>query len=77
MNKKRQVGLFSLQIVVSVGLLAYLFWRIGDDENPLSVFSEVIDLSDFSIQDALWLLAALLLTFLSFVIGTLRWGERS
>ena len=62
-----------MQIVVSVGLLVYLFWRIGDDENPLSVFSEVIDLSDFSVQDALWLLAALLLTFLSFVIGTLRW----
>lgn len=70
MDKKQRTGLFLLQIAVSVGLLTYLFWSIDDEDDPATLISNI---SDWNFLTAFWLAAALLLTFLSFIIGTLRW----
>jgi len=70
MDTKRRAGLFLLQIVVSSGLLAYLFWRINDDEGHTSLRSSILD---WSTAKSLWLIGAIVLTFLSFVVATLRW----
>lgn len=70
MDVKRRVGIFLLQIVVSGGLLAYLFWRINDDEGYASLRSSLLD---WNVSRSLWLVAALALTLLSFVVATLRW----
>ncbi len=70
MDKKRRAGILLLQIAVSLGLLAYLFWRIDDGDGPASLLS---DIPEWSLVTGVWLAAALFLTFMSFVAGALRW----
>ena len=71
MKKKRHLGFF-LQVVVSAGLLAYLFWRTNDGQGP----SDLLDaIPDWDFWTIFWIVAALALTMLSFVAATFRWSQ--
>lgn len=71
MKKKRHLGFF-LQVVVSAGLLAYLFWRTNDGQGA----SDLLDaIPDWDFWTIFWIVAALALTMLSFVAATFRWSQ--
>lgn len=72
MKKKRRFGLFFLQVVVSVCLLAYLFWRTSDDQGPSTLLSSFPEWDFWTI---FWIVAAFALTMLSFVAATWRWSQ--
>lgn len=72
MKKKRRLGLFFLQLVVSVCLLAYLLWRTNDDQGPSTLLS---NFPDWDFWTIFWIVAALALTMLSFVAATFRWSQ--
>ena len=75
MEKKRRLGLFFLQVAVSAGLLAYLFWRTNDDQGPSTLIKSFTERPDWDFWTVLWIVAALALTMLSFVAATWRWSQ--
>ena len=69
------MGLFFLQVAVSAGLLAYLFWRTNDDQGPSTLIKSFTERPDWDFWTVLWIVAALALTMLSFVAATWRWSQ--
>ncbi len=65
--KKKWVVLI-LRIVLSVGMLAVLVWRVPDFE-----VSELVP--EWQPTSALWILAAIALTYLSIVLSAVRWQQ--
>lgn len=68
-EERSRPWVLGLRVLISAGLLAILFWQVGED----ITWSELVP--DWSLESGIWLLGSAAVIFVGFFLSTVRWQQ--